>query len=81
MPIRKEKVLVKLSAPARLDGMLTRDTFDVPHTSEGVQFMSWWDKNSSANRDAVLSCANQENICVTEALAKLSEELSASTDN
>jgi len=61
--------------------MLGRDTFDVPHTEMGVRFMSWWDKTSSDNRDAVLSCANQENICVTEALAKLSGELSASTDN
>ena len=77
----KVKVMVKLSAPARLGGMLTRDTFDVPRTHAGVQFMSWWDKTSSENRDAVLCCANQENICVTEALQKLSEELGASADN
>lgn len=66
-------VLVKLSAPARLHGMLARETFDVPLSDAGTRFMTWWDKVSTDERDAVLVRANNEGICVTEAWNSLRE--------
>lgn len=73
-PKSDKNVLVKLSAPARIGGMLTRDTFDVPRTKEGSDFMIWWDKAASAERDAVLIHSHTENVCVTEAWNNLRED-------
>lgn len=63
-----EKVLVKLSSPVRLDGLLQRETFDVPLSEAGTRFMTWWDKAASDERDTVLKMAHDKNICVTKAL-------------
>jgi len=67
------KVLVKLSSPVRVDGLLQRESFDVPLSEAGSRFMTWWDKASSDERDAVLKLAYDRNVCVTEALETLSQ--------
>ena len=68
-----QKVLVKLSSPVRIDGLLQRETFDVPLSVAGTNFMTWWDKASSDERDTVLKLAHDKNVCVTEALETLSQ--------
>ena len=68
-----EKVLVKLSEPVRIDGLLQRETFDVPLSEAGTRFMTWWEKAASDKRDTVLKLAHDRSICVTEALETLSQ--------
>ena len=68
------RVLVKLSAPVRVDGLLLRDTFDVPYSDAGTRFMTWWDKAASDARDTVLKLAHEQDLCVTEALATYRQE-------
>jgi hypothetical protein len=68
-----KKVLVKLSAPVRIAGLLQRETFDVPLSDAGTRFMTWWDKAASDDRDTVLKLAHETNVCVTEALETLSQ--------
>jgi hypothetical protein len=68
------KVLVKLNAPVRIDGLLGRDTFDVPHNDAGLDFMTWWGKAASDERDTVLKMAHVQGVCVTEALAAFNRE-------
>lgn len=68
-----EKILVKLSSPVRIDGLLQRETFNVPLSEAGTRFMTWWDKAAANERDTVLKLAHEKNVCVTEALELLSQ--------
>lgn len=63
-----KKVLVKLSCPVRIDGLLGRETFDVPFSNAGTRFMTWWNKAASDERDTVMKLAHEKDICVTESL-------------
>lgn len=69
--MRPNQPLVKLSAPASLDGMLLRDTFDVPATKAGTDFMHWWEDASREKRAEVYKYANDNNIGVVDALVKV----------
>lgn len=60
------KVLVRLSIPLRLrDGMLLKEgnsrSFDIPHTKEGILFLTEWEKMSSEDHDALMQRAYTEN--------------------
>lgn len=74
------KILAKVSVPGRLkDEMLLKNAeyFEVPHTSDGVEFMDWWEKAASDDRDALMKQAYDNNIGIVEALkAKLEGECS-----
>lgn len=61
------KVLVRLSIPARLrDGMMLKtghpNTFDVPDTKEGVEFLNFWKTAKTAVRDALMKRAYEEEV-------------------
>lgn len=74
MPSPKYKTMVKLSAPANIDGMLARDTFDVPATPAGTSFMRWWEHAPAEKRAEVLKYANDNSIDVIDALSKVQEK-------
>lgn len=65
------KPMVKISAPWNVDGMLPRNTFDVPATNGGAKFMQWWGKAAADARAEVLKYANDNHLGVVEALEKV----------
>lgn len=70
----KYKTMVKLSAPANIDGMLARETFDVPATPAGASFMQWWEHAPAEKRAEVLKYANDNSVDVVSALNKVQEK-------
>jgi len=68
------KTLVKVSIPSRLrDEMLLKQAeyFEVPHTPAGFEFMSWWEKAASDDRDVVMKYAYDSGSDIVDALKKL----------
>jgi len=70
----KYKTMVKLSAPANIDGMLGRETFDVPATPAGAAFVQWWERAPAEKRAEVLKYANDNNTDVVDALIKVHDK-------
>ena len=69
------KTLVKVSIPGRLrDEMLLKkaEYFEVPHTPDGFEFMSWWEKAAATDRDDVMRRAYDAD---TDIVAALKEKL------
>jgi hypothetical protein len=65
------KILAKVSIPGRLrDGMLLKNAeyFEVPHNNDGVEFMRWWEKSASDDRDALMKQAYDNNTDIVAAL-------------
>jgi hypothetical protein len=65
------KILAKVSIPGRLkDGMLLKhaEYFNVPHNADGVEFMRWWEKAGSDDRDSLMKEAYDNNTGIVEAL-------------
>jgi hypothetical protein len=65
------RTLVKVSIPGRLrDEMLLKhaEYFEVPHTTDGFEFMSWWEKAASADKDDVMRRAYDANTGIVDAL-------------
>lgn len=63
------KVLVKVNIPARVRNCFGfADSFDVPFTKEGMDFVDWWKQAEIDDRVAVLTRAHENGIPITEAL-------------
>lgn len=65
------KVLVRLSIPPRLrDSMMLKtghpNTFDVPDTKAGAEFLEFWKSASTAERDAVMKRAYEEEVPIVD---------------
>jgi len=65
------KILAKVSIPGRLrDGMLLKNAeyFEVPHNNDGIEFMRWWEKAASTDRDSVMKQAYDADTTIVAAL-------------
>lgn len=65
------KVLVRLSIPPRLrDGMMLKtghpNTFDVPDTKAGAEFLNFWKTAKTAVRDAIMKRAYEEEVPIVD---------------
>jgi hypothetical protein len=66
------RTMCRLSIPARLkEDIMFKQAFDVPNTEAGAHFLGWWEKAEPDSRDRVMKLAHEQDIPVTEALAKL----------
>ena len=72
------KILTKVSIPGRLrDEMLLKNAeyFEIPHNNDGIEFMRWWEKSASDDRDSVMKQAYDGDIGIVEALkSRLADE-------
>jgi len=72
------RTLVRLSIPERLrDEMMLKtgsaNSFDVPHTRAGVQFLSTWEEMGTPRRDALMKFAYARNVDIVAAHRALSD--------
>ena len=72
------KILAKVSIPGRLrDEMLLKNAeyFEVPHNNDGTEFLRWWEKAASVDRDSVMKQAYDGGVNIVDALkARLKNE-------
>jgi hypothetical protein len=73
------KVLVRLSIPERLrDGMMLKvgypNTFDVPHTKKGIEFLEFWKNASKEVRDDLMKRAYDEEASIVDIKPKDDDE-------
>ena len=66
--------LVKVSIPFKLQGLMTKEAFDVPDSADGHKFLAWWEDAGSGERDDVMKIALDRDISIVDALKAKDDE-------